>query len=416
MPVCLTALKLVFRHPAYIMVYIVLLGLLGLGAFGVSSSDAPAAESFNVAAAPFAVVDRDGSEASQGLAAFLSRRGQPVVLADEAQALQDAIAQNRVSCILIVPAGFGREFLAAARQGLPSPQLTIVESVDVSGATYLSSEASGFLNALRLSAALAPDASDRELVSQAAQAAELKAPMQIAQADAGINPNSLFPFFLRYSSYPLTCGVGILVALVHSGFKGGAVSRRNLAAPLSATRLNLQLALASTAIALMALAFLNLLALTPVIRGLRLWADDPLCAALMVLAMLVYSLLPLALGLLLSQFRLSDAALNGFINTVSLSMGFLSGIMMGNSDYLAGVMLAIGRLMPSYWYSEAIGSVASVGSAGLGSPTTGPLGYYLACLGVMMLFNLAVFSLALLAGRLRSQTADAGGNPTAEAA
>lgn len=69
---------------------------------------------YESAEVPFAVIDRDQSDLSRSVAAFLEERGTSVEVADEARACQDAVATGLVDYLLIVPAGFEEGYLAAA--------------------------------------------------------------------------------------------------------------------------------------------------------------------------------------------------------------------------------------------------------------------------------------------------------------
>ena len=60
------------------------------------------------------MIDRDDSELSRSVAAFLAEQGPSVGVADEARACQDAVATGEVDYLLIVPAGFQEDYLAAA--------------------------------------------------------------------------------------------------------------------------------------------------------------------------------------------------------------------------------------------------------------------------------------------------------------
>ena len=110
------ALRVVLTHPVYVVVYVGFLSLLGLFvAMGVAPDTN--AGSYEAVKAPFAVVDRDGSTLSERLAAFLGEHGEQVEVADESFAMQDAVATGQVKCVLVVPEGYERAFLEAARSG-----------------------------------------------------------------------------------------------------------------------------------------------------------------------------------------------------------------------------------------------------------------------------------------------------------
>jgi len=411
MSVFKTALKLVFRYPVYLLIYIVMFGLMGLVVTGSEGATASDSTAFSIQGRAVSVIDRDDSEVSRGITAYLGQHNRLVTLPDEKRALQDAVAQNLVPYILIIPADYGNDFIAAVRDGGHVPQLTSIVSVEVISAVYLDNQVSNYLNALRISVLTVPEASVVELVRNADRAAALKTPIQIIQAEEKLSRGAYLPFYFRFAAYSLTVGVGVLVALVFGSFTSGELKRRNSSSPISTYLMNLQVASASLAIVVMAVLYICLVSMTPTVGGFEVLKQSPGSLVLLAAAAFIYSLLPVACGFLLSQFNLSETATNGFMNIIGMSMMFLSGIMMGGTGYLSGIMLTIGRFMPVYWYSEAVTAVVEAPDYSFGS-----LQNYFFCLGLMLLFSLAVFSVALLIGRVRMQTADGGGNTAADAA
>ena len=85
MQVFKAALKAFFRHPIYLLIYVVWLSCMGLF-MGMSVNDVPTEEYLerpNVA-----VIDRDGGKLSQGLAAFVLDNSVPVEVDDTERSLQ----------------------------------------------------------------------------------------------------------------------------------------------------------------------------------------------------------------------------------------------------------------------------------------------------------------------------------------
>jgi ABC-2 type transport system permease protein len=402
---------MIFRYPGYLLIYIVMFGLLGLVLSGTANTETVDKLDFYAQKQTIAVIDRDHSEVSLGLTSFLDGRHELIVLEDQIRVLQDAIAQNRVSWVLIIVEGFENDFMAAVRDQSAVPGLSSIVSVNAISGIYLDNQVSNYLNALRVSAMINPDATPGMLVDRAHQVAAMNTSIEVVQASENVNRDALFPYYLRFTAYPLTIGVGMLVALLFSGFRNGELRRRNASAPVRSLRINSQIALAGLVVVFLTWIFLCSLSFLPVIGGLNLLKQSPGVVLLMFLTVLLYSLFSLALGFLLSQFGLAESSLNGLMNIVSLAMLFLSGIMMGSTGYLEGVMLTIGRFIPCYWYAEAISALAGASDLSWIS-----LQYYLTCLGVMLLFTAAVFSIALLTGSLQTQTAEAGGNSAAEVA
>ena len=136
MQACRYALEVVAKHPIYLLVYVGFLSLMGL--FITSGVYPPATSAgYESAEVPFAVIDRDQSDLSRSVAAFLEERGTSVEVADEARACQDAVATGLVDYLLIVPAGFEEGYLAAARDGGDGPHLETVFSFQSMAATLV---------------------------------------------------------------------------------------------------------------------------------------------------------------------------------------------------------------------------------------------------------------------------------------
>ena len=70
------------------------------------------------------------------------------------------------------------------------------------------------------------------------------------------------------------------------------------------------------------------------------------------------------------------------------------------------------RCLPGYWYNEAVQLSVRLGS----TPSSEAVVLIAQQLGVLLLFAAAIFAAGLVVSRLRTQTAEAGGNAAAEAA
>lgn len=94
MQACRYALEVVAKHPIYLLVYVGFLSLMGL--FITSGVYPPATSAgYESAEVPFAVIDRDQSDLSRSVAAFLEERGTSVEVADEARACARQWATRR---------------------------------------------------------------------------------------------------------------------------------------------------------------------------------------------------------------------------------------------------------------------------------------------------------------------------------
>ncbi|MCL2807101.1 MAG: ABC transporter permease [Coriobacteriia bacterium] len=412
MQVFKTTLRIIFRSPLYLLLYIVFFGCLGLILVSsVSSSMATQHDSGDRSdqRPSVAIIDRDQSVVSVGFGEFLADRSTLIDLRDDVRELQLATAQNLASYIVIVPEGFGEGFLEAAHSNSAPPRLETVVNYAEDDGVVMDLLVKRYLQALYLTIALAPDAALAEVLDTTAAATSLQAELSVAALPDQPTTGWQEVFYFLWIAYPLSLGLIVLTGVMFATFRTGELKRRNLCSPLSSSRMNLQIALGGVSLIFMTWGFLMLLSLLPIVDGLSKLLVNPLSFALLCFATLVYALVPFSIGFLLSQLGLKEMALNGAANIISLAFCFLSGIFMGGISMLGEPMQVIGQFIPTYWYSEAIMSLAQ---GGLSSEV---LVSYFTNLGVVVLFALAIFSVALLAGRREVQGTDAGGNTAAEA-
>ena len=100
------AMRIVRGNLVFLLVYLVGLSFMGLfiaQSFSFDTVD----QALDQDAPDFAVIDRDDSELSRALAAFLDGRGVAVEVEDSRVAVQDAVAKGEVDYLLVVPEGFG---------------------------------------------------------------------------------------------------------------------------------------------------------------------------------------------------------------------------------------------------------------------------------------------------------------------
>ncbi|MCL2757634.1 MAG: hypothetical protein FWD43_06115, partial [Coriobacteriia bacterium] len=124
MQVFKAALRIFFKHPIYITIYLVGLGFMAIF-IGMGNAEALQDE-FTVERPDIAIINRDGSDLSKGLSAFLEQHGTLIEIDDSRLSMQDATAQNQAAYIMIIPQGFGDAFVASAAKRAPAPALEAV--------------------------------------------------------------------------------------------------------------------------------------------------------------------------------------------------------------------------------------------------------------------------------------------------
>lgn len=401
MQVFKAAVRIVMDHPVYLLVYVGFLSLMGV--FITSSINIGGNGSeYSATLTPYAVIDRDGSELSEGLAAFLEQNGQAVAVDDDAFAMQDAVATGYVRYLLIIPEGYGADFFEAAREGRDTPTLESTYSFGTIAGALVDEQVNQYLGLVGAAAALEPDAAVHTVLDRAADAATGSVEVETMQSpNAGI-PADQFAFYLQWGAYTTTAAIVVSVGLLMSAFNRTDLYRRNLVSPVSTLHLGLQKAVAC---------LLVTVAVWAVTCGIGFaafgstLADVPAGAVgLVLLSAFVFSLVPLSIGFLLGQLGASEMMANAVGNIAGMVMSFLGGAWI-SLELLGPEIQTLARFIPTSWYTEAVSK--SVHLTDVTLATAAPI---LGDLGIISLFAIALFTAALAAGRLRMRTSEAGGN------
>lgn len=226
-------------------------------------------------------------------------------------------------------------------------------------------------------------------------------------ADGGVNA---FTFYLQWSIYTTVASVVACTAVLFSTFNRTDVRRRDLASPETYASYTLQVAGAALAVTLACWGVATAVGLA--FFGADAAAMGPAGLAATLGASLVFCLVPLAVSFLAGQFGCGLGGANAIGNLLGMAMSFLGGAWISLS-LLGPEVQAVARFTPGWWYTDALARARDVaGSAG----TDAALEAIAVDLAVVLLFAVALFLVALVVGKLREQTAEAGGNGAVEGA
>ncbi len=401
------ALHILKGNLVFPLVYIVGLSFMGLF-MAVSFDFGNTSQDYERPAYDYAVIDRDGSVLSQAVADVLAVQGEAVDVPDEKVAIQDAAAKGQVHYLLIIPEGFGSGFVSAARTGEALPELETVYSYYAAKGVFVDQAVNSYLGLVRALCAADPQLSPEDAVAEAKDLAAQESKAHLLDIPSAVSEADRFVFYLQWSTYTLFAGIVVCVGLLTTTMGRADVRRRNLASPLTYGSYNVQLALACAVVTLAAWAWtfcLGLLAFPNAVAQIA-----PVGLALSALCMLAYCLVPLGLGFLLGSVGANAMVCNAVGNISGMVVSFLGGAWI-SLDLMTPEVAQAAQWLPGYWYSRACQLSAHIPAV----PDAAALGEVFLCLGVLVLFSAAFFAVAALAGKLRTQTADAGGNRAAEA-
>ena len=226
MQVFKTAIKTVLRHPMYLIVYAGFLSMMGVFiASGLTFGGTNDSE-FSPYETKFAVIDRDGSALSDGLAAYLREQGIEVPIEDSQMALQDAVAKGQSSYILIVPEGFGDAFVEAARTGDELPTLETVYSFYSTEGSLMDQMVNSYLGIAGAYAGLEGSASQGDIVQHAAEAMAESAETDSVEVGGTSSEAQRFVFFLQWGTYTLFASIIVCVGVMMTTLNRTDLRRR----------------------------------------------------------------------------------------------------------------------------------------------------------------------------------------------
>ena len=255
MNTCKTALRILKSRKMYLVIY---LGFIGIMMFAISwqimrGSMTGGDEVFHPDTARVAVIDRDGDAdgISSALRSYLALDGEMVDLADDSEALQQAVASNYVDLIAIVPHGFASDYQKYL-DGSSNDQPTVETVVSyTSGAGSLSQlEVNEFLSLTRT--AYLGQAGKQQSMETAmrtaldtAKADAKTSKIAVVQSPSADTDNtkpaaSAFAGTIKTGLYPLLLVMPICTFLVIGTFNDSEIRRRLYSSPTRLVSLQMQ--------------------------------------------------------------------------------------------------------------------------------------------------------------------------------
>lgn len=395
-----TALRVVAGHPIYLAVYVVFLSLMGVFVVGDMGA-ATAGEKGGYAAyeARVAVVDRDGTALSNALTAWVSDAFELVDVADEPLALQDGVATGQVDCLVLLPEGFERELLEAARAGDEVPALEVAYGQDVQAGALAAQAASRWVSLAAGAAALEPAASATEVAHLAQASAAERAEVDVRESEGALGGADRLATYLNFSTYSVMSSIVVVAGVSLAAFQRPELRRRTAAGPVSPARLSAGQVVACLVLAVAVWAWTCAVALASSAGALA--GTDPALVACALGSVLPFALVPLALAFLIAQLGLSEDAVNACGNIGAMVLSFLGGAWVPLS-MLPEAVQAAARLSPSYWVSQAVASALHAREL-----TPELVAELVTCLGIVLLFAVTLFAVGLSLGRARRRAAGA---------
>ena len=314
-----TCVRIMAAHRLYILIYLVLLSTFGLFTGMARSEDY--SSQVTTATANVAVIDRDDSTISHGVKDYVESVGKVQPLEDSRQAIQDATAQNRISYILIIPAGYGKQLQQTAHEGAEPPRMdTVIGYESASGALMnvrtdsYAGQVADYLSTLTDDPAHA--------VALARETMNHSAPAERIAQDAKPLPHG-FVVYAMFSIYPITAFAIVTISTLMMALGRRSVRSRLTAAPVSSRSRSLGAIGACLVIGLVG--WLWIFGLGATALGASAVTTSAPLLAIVGAALGAFMLFAVSLGFLLGQISPSQNVASAVANIGGLAMSFLSG-------------------------------------------------------------------------------------------
>lgn len=415
MSTCKTALRVMWRHKTYLLIYLIGLSMAMVAMVGseIIGREAGDETTYASSRATVAIVDRDGDDGSvaSGMRDYLAPTCDLVALDDTERDLQDAVATNYTDLIVIIDDGFAQRFADAVRGDGRTPAVRTVTSYTSGVGAMAALQVDGYLSSLRSAyRAAALDGHDPGLAGAVAQVLAVRedteggvALVRTSSGDTALAMN-VFGVSLQFGGYPILASLTVTIAMIMGVFGLPTTRRRTLASPQRPFARGAALLAACAVPACAAAAYyLALSVAMPVLTGCDGAMPTAGQMARCLATVLCYAAMAAALGFVLAQCGLSEEAANGFANVFSLLTTFTGGVWFSPS-MMPDAVIALGRMLPAWWYNDAL--AAALGISGY-TETGADLGAWASSTGLVAFYAAAFVCIGLAVGAVRARRAAA---------
>lgn len=364
MPIFHTLLKITKKHLVSALIYFAIFFILCM----MLSDSGDQINSYSTASLTLVVYDRDNSEASKNLIAYLETiHDVRTDMEDDSELIQDSLYYRKIDYVLYIEPGYGNtgELKNIKRQGT-----NVGVYVDGQIAQYERS-----MNAL-----LAAGYSMDEAYALAMEALDSEGLVVMQERKEG--KGNLY-YFYDYLSYVLTMILCMTLAPIIMAFHKKELSDRLNISPVTARSKHLQVMTGSVLISVVVWLIFVILALV-------FYGKDSVGNAgrLCIWNAFVYMIVAAGLASMIGSFQMSHDTLNMVSNIVGLGMAFLSGIFVPIEFFGKG-MLTVAKFMPGYWYLMAQEEIFARGA------TSEMFAY----MGMELLFAAAFFAVGMMVSK-----------------
>ncbi|MGI6612129.1 MAG: ABC transporter permease [Candidatus Nanosyncoccaceae bacterium] len=304
----------------------------------MASSYLNTSQVFTLTKIKLAVFNRDNSILSEGLVDYLEKSTDLIELKDDDNARKEALYFSAADSVVIIPADFGRDFMNQAE-----PLIDIQEGAGASAiqGTLLVE------NYLRLAEIRRVDGvNEQQIVDGIKEDVKQTVTTEI-HSKVNVASASKAAFFFNFAAYVILSLNILIIGTIMLTFSSTYVRRRNQVGALPTNKLMSQLFLGNAVFSLLIWLSVVLLAviLIPDIMSTQYGLFYSLNS-------MVFSLVVLAISVMLGVLLKNKNALGGINNVISLGMSFLCGVFVPQ-EFMGETVVSASKILPAYWFVQS---------------------------------------------------------------
>lgn len=375
--------KILNKHKGQVIMYICI--FISIATMVSSQGQENEKKMFQTSEYELAVFDEDGSEESKAFCDFLLKDNKKVELADEKEAIQDALYERDVKAVVRIPQGFFQHL----QDGTVENQVVIQA---VPGTIYGQTAKTALNRFCQIYRTYSVSGMSREdALAQTKTTCDQEITVDFPEDYSGTAHSKMYYFFNYIPFVAISlCVVGIGPILL--AFRRKEVRKRTECScyPLGKSNRELIAAVATTGLGFYLIFFL----VTVVESGGDVFTTAGL---LMALNMLLFMLVSIGMVFILGRVIKSENTVNLLSNILALGMSFLCGVFVP-LELMSDGIVKVAHFLPAYWYVRAT-TVADQYQPGAA------LSEYWQGIGIQVLFAVALFAAGLAISKAQHKAA-----------
>lgn len=380
MQVYKTFFKVAKNYTGGCIIYLTVFLILMICMSFLSSSDSE--NKFSASSVKFTVIDEDSSDASKALIDYLSGKHELVELDSyDNETLQDNLYYEQIRYILNIPSGYEKSLEKGEFDHLLSHSMR----TDSAAGYFFNQDISSYINTLRLNLKGGYDL--KEALDKTAKSIEsTKSEVETIEFEkTAKNENKNIFYFFQYFAYIAISILIVGISPILISFHKEDLAARVACSSYSGVKQSLEIGLGCVTYAIGMWLFLMICAVVVYGPAQAFSEYGLLCMA----NSFVYTIVIIAITLLVGSFNLGSASLSLVSNVLSLGTSFLCGVFVP-LWMLSDKVVAFSKFLPGYWYIKSNNMISGFTGEAVSMNT------YWRNTGIQLLFAVAIFSVYLV--------------------